>query len=180
MNKKIIIFFAAGMAVGFLAAKGLLSKKYMQQAQEEIDSVKETFRKQNKQPAPAKDSVAEAKLRIETKESYRNYTDDLGYSAKVNSEQPRIISPEDFGEVDGYDQISLTYYSDETLTDDQERPMDDKEIEDTIGRENLKRLFNGDADAIYIRNDRLKADYEVLRDLTTYAAVLKDKPYLAH
>lgn len=180
MNKNIVIFFTAGLAVGFLTAKGLLSKKYMQQAQEEIDSVKEAFRKQNKQLVSAKDSVGESNLQIETKESYRNYTDNLGYSAKADPEQPRVINPEDFGEVDEYDQISLTYYADKTLTDDQERPLDDKEIDDTIGRENLKRFLNEDVDAIYIRNDRVKADYEVLRDMTTYAEVLKDKPYLAH
>ena len=51
MNKYVvnIICFAAGAGVGFLVAKKVLENHYAEIAQEEIDSVKETFaNKENK------------------------------------------------------------------------------------------------------------------------------------
>lgn len=33
-------------------------------------------------------------------------------------------------------------------------------------------------DSVFVRNDRLKADYEILADPRSYADVLREKPYL--
>ena len=181
MNKTVkeIIFFGAGSAAGFLLARKLLTEKYMRIAQEEIDSVKAHFSFRNEKtekekPKPEKEQPA----------NYRQYTAELGYRDKdetlppASESRPRVISPDEFGDRDGYDQISLTYYADKTLTDDRDHAMDEEEIEDTVGKENLTHFGEYEPDSVFVRNDRLKADYEILLDTRTYAEVLQEKPYL--
>lgn len=89
-----------------------------------------------------------------------------------------MISPDEFGDQDEYDQISLTYYSDGTVTDDNDRPMSDDEIEESIGKDSLTHFGEYEDDSVFVRNDRLKADYEILKDERTYADILREKPYL--
>lgn len=188
MNKGTVglIFFAAGSAAGFMAAQKLLKDKYEQLAQAEIDSVKAVFRKhetaKGEKPTETKtDPAPEASERERI--SYRKYGESLKYIQKQEEPQvemkPRIISPDEFGEQDGYDEISLTYYADRTLTDDHDHPMSDDEIEETVGKESLRHFGEYEPDSVFVRNDRLKADYEILMDQRTYAQVLEEKPWLA-
>ena len=93
---------------------------------------------------------------------------------------PRIISPDEFGDQDGYDKVSLTYYSDGTVTDDDDRAMNENEVEETIGKDSLTHFGEYEDDSVFVRNDRLKADYEILMDQRTYAEVLQEKPYLKY
>ena len=89
-----------------------------------------------------------------------------------------VIEPDAFGEAEGYDEISLTFYADGTVTDDNDRAMSEDEIEETIGKDSLSHFGEYEADSVFVRNDRLKADYEILKDLRSYADVLREKPYL--
>lgn len=91
-----------------------------------------------------------------------------------------MISPDDFGTEDGYDEISLTYYADGTVTDDSDHAMSDDEIEETIGKDSLNHFGDYEPDSVFVRNDRLKADYEILADPRSYADVLREKPYLVN
>lgn len=90
-----------------------------------------------------------------------------------------MISPDAFGDQDGYDEISLTYYADGTVADDSDRAMSEDEIEETIGKDSLTHFGEYEDDSVFVRNDRLKADYEILMDPRPYADVLREKPYLA-
>ena len=89
---------------------------------------------------------------------------------------PYIIPPEEFGENEDYDTISLTLYSDGVLADDADKPITD--IDEVIGNESLEHFGEYEDDSIFVRNDKLKCDYEVLIDERKYAQVLDDKPYL--
>ena len=89
---------------------------------------------------------------------------------------PYVISPEQFGEFDDYDQESLTYYADHILTDSCDRIVED--VEQTVGFESLAHFGEYDEDSVYVRNDRLKMDFEILRDQREYSKVLEYKPYL--
>lgn len=169
--------------MGFAAAHGILRSRYEQQAQDEIDSVKVRFRKREKElktDTSAHGKEAEHGAEVS---SYRSVLKDAGYGqAQDKPGMPRVISPNDFGEADEYDQISLTYYSDGTLANDHDRPMNVDDILQTVGTEWKRMLDNPDRDddAVYVRNDGLKVDYEILWDERTYAQVLKEKPYLAN
>lgn len=82
------------------------------------------------------------------------------------ADRPYIISPEEFGENPYYDTISLTYYSDKVLTDE-----DDIEIEDVdglIGEDSLNHFGEYEDDSVFVRNDELQTDYEILLDERAY------------
>lgn len=171
-----ILCFCVGSFAGFMAANKLLKDKYEQLVQDEIDSVKAAFHKERPQPD-------ETKPTKEERTAYSRYTAKLGYTKETEPKpeiEPRVISPDEFGDQDGYDEISLTYYSDGTVTDDADRPMSEDEIRETVGKDSLNHFGEYEDDSVFVRNDRLKADYEILLDRRTYADVLKEKPYLAH
>lgn len=77
-------------------------------------------------------------------------------------DEPYILTVEEFedGRV-GYDSIGLSYYEgDDTLVDESEEMVD---VDQTIGEENLTWFKDSGTDAMYIRNDRVSCDYEVIR-----------------
>lgn len=140
--------------------------------------------------AREKPSVAEYAKKL-NKEGYTKYsiseimddekeTDDPGlehgkYFGDPDS-KPYVILPEEFGEKDDYDRISLSYYSDHILADEDDQLLED--VEDVVGFESLTHFGEYEDDSVYVRNDRLKTDYEILRDERKYSDVVKTKPYL--
>ena len=185
-----LMLFALGGGVGFAAGTLLLRKKYERLSQEEIDSVKAAFRRERKavQKTDKKDedthsqTTVEAPAPPEIVAQTQKLAVDLGYAEKKSlppRQVPRVISPDEYGEKDGYDEISLTYYADGTLADDADRAMDETEINQSVGMESLDHFGEYEDDSVFVRNDRLKVDYEILLDQRTYAEVLKEKPYLA-
>lgn len=190
MNKGILslVSFAAGGAVGYLTANRLLREHYEQKTQEDIASTKEAFLKElnrykDDHPASADEQKNDGGYsKAKAFRDYLNTVRDLEYTASSTGNAvpngPEIISLEVFGSEEDYDELSLTYYADGTLTDDADRIMDDAEIENTIGRESLRYFVEHENDALYVRNDRLKADYEIVLDPRSYGEVLREKPYL--
>lgn len=118
----------------------------------------------------------------EEEESKEEEALDLRYStytgAKTGNaeDKPYVISPDEFGEFDEYTKISLTYFADHILTDETLEMVED--IEDVVGFESLTHFGEYEDDSVFVRNDRLRVDYEILKDLRNYADVVKDKPYL--
>jgi hypothetical protein len=182
MNNKVtnFIMFAAGAALGSVTTWKLLKTKYERLAQEEIDSVKEVFSRKETKP---KDEV-ETKTDIPKETpankpaiaSYAEMNRTLGYtdySAMSNEDEeptpsvaPYVVSPDEFGFAEGYDIINLTYYADGVLADDTDDIIDD--IEGTIGEAALRRFGEFEPDAVHVRNDVRKAEYEILRVRETY------------
>lgn len=190
MNKGILslVSFAAGGAVGYLTANRLLREHYEQKTQEDIASAKEAFLKElnrYKEKLPDSANTQKSDGGYEKAKAFKQYRDrilDLDYApdstGTVTPDGPRIIPPDLFGSEEGYDEINLTCYADGTLTDDADRIMDETDIENTVGRESLKHFGEYEEDAVHVRNDRLKADYEILMDARSYGEVLREKPYL--
>ena len=207
MNNKITSFmmFIFGAAVGSVVTWQYVKKKYEQIAQEEIDSVKETFSRNAKLELKSKDNETEennntrtivekakdkpsvveyaAKLR---KQGYTNYsnTDSLSEDSNVSEEEadenmindkPYVISPDEFGEFYDYETISLIYYADQVLADEDDELVED--IEETVGFESLNAFGEYEDDSVFVRNDRLKCDYEILLDQRKYSDVIKRRPH---
>lgn len=194
MNSKLLSFlaFVMGAAAGSLVTWKFVEKKYKQIAQEEIDSVKETYAKMRKDDLEAKQAdleAAKAKLhpaepeKVETPEiqpeevkkyedvivkhnytSYSNNVDEKG--GDVMTDRPYIISPDEFGDYPDYETISLTYYNDKVLTDEYNEIVDD--IDDLIGDDSLNHFGEYEDDSVFVRNDALKVDYEILLDPANY------------
>lgn len=81
-------------------------------------------------------------------------------------EYPYIITPDEFDEIDGYATEVIMYYADGVTVGDDDEPLD--EPDKIIGTEWAGRFGEYENDAVYVRNDVLKCDYEVLRDLREY------------
>ena len=79
---------------------------------------------------------------------------------------PVVIPPEEFGDDDTYHRISLVYYADGYLCDEDDLPLDDPD--DVVGP-NIASHFNEyEDDCAYVRNDKYHAYYEVLRSAKTF------------
>jgi len=192
MNNKTINFmiFVLGVAVGSVITRRYVEKKYEQIAQEEIDSVKEVFYK--KMAEIAKKS-AEARIKADNakekpdiikyaarlrEQGYTNYSDMVDEKTEeeesMSVDKPYVIAPEEFGELDDYETISLIYYADHVLADDNDEIVED--IENVVGFDSLNSFGEYEDDSVFVRNDRLKCDYEILLDQRRYSDVVNRKP----
>ncbi|MCM1363433.1 MAG: hypothetical protein NC215_00415 [Ruminococcus sp.] len=173
------IIFLSGTAIGAVSTYAIVKKKFAQIAEEEIQSVKEAFSRKEKP-----DSGIEKEDDTEMDE----YIDILGNSNYVASpqraltkedepfnERPYVISPEEFDELDSYEAISLTYYADGVLTDDCNELVED--VDDVVGLDSLNHFGEYEDDSVFVRNDRYKCDYEILKDLRNYSDIVKSKPH---
>lgn len=181
-----LVMFALGAAVGSAVTWQYTKKKYEKIAQEEIDSVKEVFSKREADTEikveTEHSNVQEARFdKVEEKPDLSEYAAILeqeGYTSEEGvkvSDKPYVISPDEFGEFDEYEQISFTYYADQVLADENDEQIED--VEGTIGHEALTHFGEYEDDSVFVRNDRRKCDYEILMDNRLYSEVLKTKPH---
>ena len=172
MNKA--LYFSLGAAIGSLVTWFALKKRYEQIAQEEIDSVKEVFKRDAKEEHEEK---PEPKLSFR-EEDYHEYMSML----KNNTYSPApkepdnltkngiyIIAPDEYGEFSDYNQISLTYYSDDVLTDEEGNVIED--IDGITPEDFLGHFGEYEDDTVYMRSDERCCDYAIFQDLRTYEEV---------
>lgn len=184
------LIFATGAAIGSVVAWTFAKKKYEKIANEEIAAMKEFYLNKTKE-----DSAAEAESK--KKEEYREadaavvntYNDILGSEGyfsydeaqamrkHIGKDKPYIIEPAEYGEFEDYDLISLTYYADGVLVDDGGEPMEN--VDEAVGLESLKHIGEFEPDAIHVRNDKRKVDYEILYDYALYSDIKKSSPHVA-
>lgn len=181
LNK--VLLFVAGAAIGSVATWIFVKTKYEQIAEEEIESIREYYngKLQNLAEEASKErekefeEEKETQAAVMTREAYEQYAN--AYKSEEENEneeeendmenKPYVISPEEFGE-EGYDQVSLTYYADGVLTDEAGDPIEDEDIERIIGKESLEHFGEYEDDSVFVRNDQLGVDYEILKDLDNY------------
>ena len=89
--------------------------------------------------------------------------------------KPYVISPDEFGEFEDYERISLSYYADQILADEDDEKVED--VDNVVGLESLAHFGEYEDDSVFVRNDRLKCDYEILLDQRTYSDVIKQRPH---
>lgn len=198
MSKNSFVIFLAGATVG-AATAWLCAKRYYEHiAQEEIDSVKAVFAErkpintditwsEKQEENQHKADIAKLKPDLMNyaaklqEEGYTNYTE---HSKKKTEEEkdesmdnePYVISPDDYGENDNYTQISLIYYAgDRVLADDNDEIIED--IEGTVGEDFAEHFGEYEDDSVFIRNDRLRCDYEILRDNRAFSDVVEYSNY---
>lgn len=196
MNKLgTVIAFLAGTAIGGMAAWRVANERYAKISEEDILSVKEAF--QNREQK-LKDEIEELKSKLEVTECSEeekvpstilstNEHQDKGdineYVRMVNRtkyahtsvpqkedhsvEAPYVISPEEFGEMDGYTQISLTYFEDDDILSDENGVIID-DPEEIVG-DALNHFGDYEEDSVFVRSDPKRCDYEILKDLRSYA-----------
>ena len=198
MNKSTLsnfLFFAAGAAIGSVVTWKFIKTKYEQIAQEEIDSVKAVYCPHDDEPeSETPDNTVEGGY-VPNASDLNSYAETLaskGYTDYANAkdgvvnttkpaeevddmERPYVISYEDFGELDGYNIVSLMYFNDGVLTDSQYEPIDD--ADSIIGLESLEHFGDEEEDSVFVRNDKRKTDYEILKDERNYADLLDPEEF---
>ena len=101
-------------------------------------------------------------------------------------DDPYVISYEEYAdEHSDFDKVTLTYYEgDDTLTDDRDEPIDD--VSRQIGEDALTMFGrkSHDKNVVYVRNERLGSDFEVMRDPGKYSVIIlnieEPKPIKVH
>jgi hypothetical protein len=167
------IIFGVGAAVGSVVTWQLVKTKYEKQADEEIKSVKEKFA----------EKLAKVELGNQVKkekEDYTNKLQELNYIPHLekgetgSARKPYVIPPELFDEND-YETISLTYFDDGYLVNEETGEVVE-DVEDTVGEGSLTRFGEYEDDSVFVRDDWLRIDYEILYDPRNYADVRTRSP----
>lgn len=171
-----VFIFVAGAAIGSVATWKLLEKRNEQIIQQEVDEFKEYWSQKNQQGESIRNPESTEQEDCDvSKDEYEEKVSDLGYTKeeKGGSEkmtydtQPYVIRPDEFGELDDYETISLTYYADKVLTDENDEPIDD--VDDIVGLDSLETFGEYEDDSVFVRNDRMRVDYEILQDMRNFS-----------
>lgn len=198
------ISFVAGAAIGGVATWKYLETKTEEKIQEEIEIFKtdyiekkentvgepdeniETLKKNDNeqelvQKNKEKPSIIEyaAKVREQRYQSvdYNNPSNNVPKDENVDETEedaPYVIPPEEFGTIDGYETIALTFYADNVLADEMDDLVD---VDDVIGCESLNSFGEYEDDVVYVRNDKYECDYEIAKDNRTYFEVTETMPH---
>jgi hypothetical protein len=104
---------------------------------------------------------------------------DREHPREEDTVQPYFIDIDDFDEPTlGYAKKELQYYMDDgTLVDESENTDEEGaviSIVDTVGAANLESFENSLESCCYIRNERLKEDYEISKIFGSYRMLLGD------
>lgn len=187
MNKALCFIFGAiaGTALGYYIAR--------QRCEEEIESVKEAFRENSEREESSVDENPDREpidpsVRPAVKEAidYMNTVRKAGYAAAPDpadedevSDIPYEITPNEFGDIE-YEEVELVMFADDVLADgDTYERVED--VDNVVGEDNLQKFGHYEEDRVCVRNDRLKCDYEIIRDERTYEQAYKTmypyKPY---
>ena len=97
----------------------------------------------------------------------------MGQSNVKKNCSPHVITPEEFGELYDYEKVSLIYYADGVLTDEDDNIVDD--VDGIVGIDSLNMFGQYEEDSVYVRNDERRCDYEILMDERKYHQVKRPK-----
>lgn len=185
MNKAFIFIagLVAGASVGALASRQYFKKKYSDEADEAIESVKETFKEeidtlkakferveQNNLSVALNTENVEVKFCEEDVEEYKQVVKGTNYASYSETKDddeikgPVVIKEEEFGLIEDYDIVTLWWYKDDIAADG-----DDEIYEyfmDEVGEEALKHF--DDSNTVYVQNDQEEKYYEVYKVDDTY------------
>lgn len=201
MNTNIskLFMFAVGAAIGSFSAWLYAKKHYEKIANDEIRSMREYFRRREKElleddeTEETKETEGEPDSSEEENDKgiYSNIIKESGYvrygkssnqddSGEEDKEdniddEPYVIRPDLFDTLDDYESMTLTYYADGVLADMFDVPIDNP---DTLVGTDFVDCFNADevdGDVVYVRNERKKTDFEIIEDLRNYSDMMKNK-----
>ena len=187
MNTKIVnaVMFAGGAVIGSIATWQLVKETYRKIANEQIQETRDYYKgkydgPQQSEPTDIHPAALERHgeredtgARIQERKSYEEIAstyiqpeDKMGVEYTT---EPYVISPEDFGECDGFQTVCLTYYADKILAYD----ADDQIVQDAdmIVGDFEEHIGDYEDDAVHIRNEWNMTDYEILCSEKKYSEI---------
>jgi hypothetical protein len=165
-----IVSAVGGALVGAAATYIVMKKKCDKRINTEIESVKKAYGSYivgadlaNVSSETVEETVPEV-VEEPKPVAPKRYSSDATKETVVD--EPYVISPSEFGSEEDYECITLQYYADEVLADDWDEIIDD--WEEVAGKEFYKKFGEYEDDVVYVRNKRLKCDYEICRNEQYY------------
>ena len=187
---KYTVIFSIGAALGALATWQYLTPKYERMVQDEVNEFKKDWSEREGESIECPDVEDESTImdineleqkRDELREMAKQYDTILEENkytkvlekggSNMKDDEPYVISPLKFAEEDeDYDVVCLTYHADGVLVDDMGELIEN--VKSIVGTEFPEHFgeYTEDPDTVYVRNERLMTDYEIQRDLDSYAA----------
>lgn len=183
MNKGLTIFcaFAAGAIAGSLASVAAVKKHYndyyWKLSEEETASMKEYYEKKIAEIENVTNMQVETRAYEIIADRYSSHSQeqkildrkkDYEEDECIMEERPYVIEPEELGDTD-YEVVSLNYYADHVLTFENDDVIEN--VDELVGRESLSHFGEYEDDAVYVRNDMMKTDFEILADTRNYSDI---------
>lgn len=182
-----LLIFVAGAIAGTVAGIGMSKRHFEAIAAQEINEVRDYYRKANKELAdqlvdktsdikeeqaeepekieePAEKSIEETKKEYDNIIKHGNYvtTEEIDDEEDYSDDEPYIIDPSEFGNNGHYATQTCTYFADGVLVDDVDEVIEEPET--LVGNFHVDIFRDFDATSVYVRNDWMKMDFEILRD----------------
>lgn len=195
---KTFLTFVLGAAAGSVVTWYFVKNKYEQIAAEEIEEIREYYRNIGDTEGPEdgdteeEETAFEESLEEEDIQSDRVATaaeyvrentpsiqevaasklTDTSMEGDDTMDEPYVIAPEQCGDLEdeGYIVETLTYYSDGVLADEWDNVIEN--ADDLVGDDFASHFGEYEDDAVYVRNDVTRTDYEILRDNRPSTSVL--------
>ena len=178
---KNLFSFIAGAAIASAITWNVAKRIY----EEEIESVKEVYSKRAQRVESNTEVSTDEPTPKTPKEELNAIIEENGYASDDTNKEKKggsedimanedifVISPNEFGDEDDYDVRSFTYYTDGVITDDMDNIVED--VEELIGEDIASHFGEYEDDSVFVRNDRMKAYYEILMDCRSYSEVVND------
>ena len=192
---KSVLTFIAGLAIGAGVTYVIQKNRYEEMIQEEVEDLREHYKKEGKstykydgekmskeeceESLKKETSVEECDFNAERIKREAEYDEELkkyNYASNDDSEtekfnSPYVVNPQEFASLSGYDVISYNYYDDDIIANDDNEELDEENISWTLGMstEEVQAQFGiYEDDSVYVRNEQLKTDFEILRQNENY------------
>lgn len=185
-----LLLFVAGATIGSLVTYKMVKKDEEERIHEQVEEIREAIHKANgvltEEEAvddtpndfvpgsiPAKPEIEEVikmvkeKKYVDYSEMARSSNDSAEEKGDEDSESSiYVIPPDRYDEFEDYDAIELVYYADGQLCDENDEPIGD--VESKVGKDFADHFGDFEPDAVHIRNENLKVDYEICMDERSY------------
>lgn len=125
--------------------------------------------KDKEAPKPQEEPEVKNIFEMNQIEDHWDYREELIHRSPI---KPYVIHRDERDESDTYDVVSYTYYeADDVLSNEREEVIGKPERDILLGEQNLGKFGHGSGDpsVVYIRNDKLEMEMEVVRSPNSYA-----------
>lgn len=184
---KTSLTFVAGAIVGGFVTKKYIEYKTQLNNEVEYEEIYDENIEEGVIETPNENNE-EIKINSVNDDTYKRLLDDLRYRTEkeaedlidniipnqnevIDTSKPYNISPDEFEEIDEYDSDEYTYYEDGYVTDSYGMPISEEDILNTIGEDFDTYFGSYSDDQIWVRNERLKMDFSVVKDVDNFVDI---------
>lgn len=174
MNEiKACIIFFAGASIGAAVAWKLTCKHYEKIIDEEIESVKRVYSKDKMNTKSEKETKSTSDDFVTLVNDYSGVTNETKDDSPYEDNDIYRITEDEF--IEGkpqYDKVTIYHYADGYFADDDNCLIEGGE---TVGHNTFDDIPEGFEDVLYVRNEYLSIDYEVIFSTECYGQTLKEE-----